>query len=338
MSQYILYNDDVRVARFTVSKSVISEFIPEKPGLLPMQIRHAAAEGFSSWLRERAIDLNSIQHRNLMNELLGSRDKTILALRTHMFSISDTFTCFEEGSFTPRLQLCNPEDQNTVSNFILVSGDTSLRGLQVDTPNASTDGSFTKTWKYEKGAWWLYKLQPAVASRAEVEISRILREIGWDAAEYAYMGSFRKRVKTRNFLQPNEFFEPYDSFRFFFHDPGDDEEIIYQNIASLGSDFEDAWKRILIADAAFLNTDRHMRNYGFIRSSVTGELLRMAPNFDNNQAYLANPGGTYSDGMLKLFMKNADNQDYQNLKVLSSAMKEHPYLKQAHDACLAYLK
>ena len=84
LAQYILYNDDVRVARFSVSKSVISEYSPEKPELLPMQIRYSTAEGFSSWLRERAIDLNSIQHRNLMNELLGSRDKTILALRTHI--------------------------------------------------------------------------------------------------------------------------------------------------------------------------------------------------------------------------------------------------------------
>ena len=103
MAQYILYNDDVRVAQFSVSKSVISEYFPEKPELLPMQIRHSTAEGFSSWLRERAVDLTSVQHRNLMNELLGSRDKTILALRTHMFSISDTFTCFEAGDFTPRL-------------------------------------------------------------------------------------------------------------------------------------------------------------------------------------------------------------------------------------------
>ena len=114
--------------------------------------------------------------------------------------------------------------------------------------------------------------------------------------------------------------------------------MIYQNIASLGPEFEKAWKRILIADAAFLNTDRHMRNYGFIRSSETGEVLRMAPNFDNNQAYLANPSGTYSDGMLKLYMKNADSWDYKNLKLLCSAMKEHPYMKQAYEACVAYLK
>jgi serine/threonine protein kinase HipA of HipAB toxin-antitoxin module len=114
--------------------------------------------------------------------------------------------------------------------------------------------------------------------------------------------------------------------------------VVYRNIASLGAEFEEAWKRILLADAVFVNTDRHMRNFGVIRSSRTGEVLRLAPNFDNNQAYLANPSGTYSDRMLKLYMKQADDRDYQNLKVLTDEMKKYPYLKHAFEACHAFLK
>ena len=337
MSFFVLYNDDMKVATFQVEHSLITGYQPLMPELLPMQIRNTSADGFSSWIRERAVDLNSVQHRNLMSELVGSRDKITLALRTHMFSISDTFTCFEEGAFVPRLQLCRPEDQNEVSNFILVSSDTSLRKLKVATPNASTDGSFTKTWKYEENAWWLYKIQSSAATEAEVEISRVLRNCNWDAAEYAYVGRFRKRVKTCNFLAPHEFFEPYDSFRFFFDDRSDEDDVIYRNLASLGTAFETAWKRILLADALFVNTDRHMRNFGVIRSAITGEVLRLAPNFDNNQAYLANPSGMYSIGMLKMYMKNADREDYNNLQTLSDELKKHPYLKDAYDASLLYL-
>lgn len=337
MSCFLLYNDDVQVAAFQVEHSLITQYQPLQPQLLPMQIRSASADGFSSWIRERAVDLNSVQHRNLMSELVGSRDKITLALRTHMFSISDTFTCFEAGEFVPRLQLCRPEDQNEVSNFILVSSDTSLRKLKVATPNASTDGSFTKTWKYEDDAWWLYKLQSSAATAAEVEISRVLRSCNWDAAEYAYVGRYRRRVKTRSFLAPHEFFEPYDSFRFFFADLSDEDDVICKNLASLGPAFEEAWKRILLADALFVNTDRHMRNFGVIRSSITGEVLRLAPNFDNNQAYHANPSGTYSAGMLKMYMKNADPVDYKNLQTLSEALKNHSYLKDAYDASLFYL-
>lgn len=42
------------------------------------------------------------------------------------------------------------EDQNTISDFIYVSSDTSLRLNTRVMPNISTDGSFPKTWKFEK--------------------------------------------------------------------------------------------------------------------------------------------------------------------------------------------
>ncbi len=338
MARYTLYNNDVQVATFTLNNSIITDYTPQKPELLPMQIRNTSADGFSAWVSDRAIDLSSVRHRNLMYELLRTRDKLTVAVRTCMFSVTDAFTCFEEDHFIPRSQLCRTEDQNTISDFILVSSNTSLRKLSIITPNAATDGSFTKTWKYENGAWWLYKLQSSAATQTEVEISRVLRKIGWDAAEYAYDRSFRKHVKTRNFLSENEFLEPYASFRFFFDNPSDDDEVIFRNLSSLGDDYRTAWKRILLSDAVFNNTDRHMHNFGVIRSAITGEVLRLAPNFDNNQAYLANPSFTYQKGMFAQYMDNADDDDYSNLKVLSAALESHSYLKHAYEASLEYLK
>lgn len=336
MSRFILYNDDVVAASFTVTNAVITDFTPQKPELLPMQLRRASAEGFTAWVRERAIDLNNAQHRNMMQALVGSRDRTTLALRTHMFSISDTFTCFEEDTFTPRAALCLPEEQNEASQFILISSDTSLRRLRGSTPNASTDGSFTKTWRYENGEWWLYKLQSSAATRAEVEISRVLRACGWDAAEYAYVGHYRTRVRSKNFVGPKEFFEPYDSFRFFFDDASDDDRVIFKNLASLGPNFARAWRRILLADALFFNTDRHMRNFGVIRSSATGEILRLAPNFDNNQAYDANPGG-YSPALLKAHMSGAGKADFDDLKTLCDALEGNRHLEKAREAGMEVL-
>ncbi len=337
MSQFKLYNDDVEVATFEVAHAVVTSFEPSKPALLPMQLRGASAEGFSAWLRERAIDLNNLQHRQLMNALLGSRDKLTLALKTHMFSLSDTFTCFEAGDFAPRRALCDVEGQNAASGFILLSSDTSLRQPALATPNASTDGSFTKTWRFEQGEWWLYKLQPSAATRAEVEISRTLRACGWDAAEYAYVGHYRRRVRSRLFLGEGEFFEPYDSFRFFFDDRSDDDGVIRVNLASLGPGFDRAWRRILLSDAVFFNTDRHMRNFGVIRSSRTGAVLRLAPNFDNNQAYLANPGGVYSPAMLKAYMASTGADDLDELRALHEALRGNRYLEQARAASEAYM-
>lgn len=80
-----------------------------------------------------------------------------------------------------------------------------------------------------------------------------------------------------------------------------------------------------------MNTDRHMRNFGVIRSAETGEILRLAPNFDNNQAYHANPGG-YSDGMLRAFLQEADQEDRENLRRLCEASRKSGYLQDAVEA------
>lgn len=336
---YILYNADRRVAAFAYENGVITSYTAEEDTLLPMQIKNASADGFTQWLRERAIDLNAFQHRQLAQELLGTRDKTAIAIRTRMFSISDTFTCFAAGEFVPRGQLCRADEQNAVSDFILISSDTSLRRQNIATPNASTDGRFPKTWKYEKGAWWLYKLQPADATRGEREISHALMRCGWDAAEYQYDGSYRTRIRSRNFVGEDEFFEPYDSLRFMFDDKSDGETTVYANIRSLGKGFEKAYRRILLADALFMNTDRHMRNFGVIRSATTGEILRMAPNFDNNQAYLSNPGGYYSDAMLRSFAKlhGWTGADTRELKALLAACEERKFLEKAVKAGRSFI-
>lgn len=333
MEKYFMYNDDQRAAEFCVDSGIVVSYKALNPELLPMQIRSvsASADTFMLWLEGRSIDLNTLIHRNMVNEMLGTRDKLTLALMTHMFGISDTFTCFHENEFTSRAELVYPSDQEIVSQYILVSSDTSLRGLRSVTPNVSTDGSFPKTWRYENGEWWLYKKQSSVASRCEVEISQVLKSCHWDTAEYRYDGSWRKRVKTKNFLRPHEFFEPYESFRFCFRDKRDEDEIIYRNLASLGTDFENAWIKILMADAFFENTDRHPRNFGVIRSSITGEILRLAPNFDNNQAYLANPGGKYSGQLLKDFMNGTGRPYASWLDILISKASEHDFLKQAVD-------
>ena len=82
-----------------------------------------------------------------------------------------------------------------------------------------------------------------------MEISRALRACGWDAAPYEYVGSYRKRVRTLNFVGENEFFEPYGSLRFLFPDRSDADTVIFQNLSSLGRNIARDWKRILAADA-----------------------------------------------------------------------------------------
>lgn len=326
--RYYLYNNDKEVAWFQYIAGTITKFKPLRPELLPMQIKNASADAFALWLQGRAIDMNVAKHRSLVNKLLGSRDKIALSIATHMFSISDAFTCFEKKAFIKREELCLPEDQNSVSDYILISSDTTFRKTGIATPNVSTDGSFLKTWRYEHNAWWLYKIQNREATISEHDIARALRRCKWPAAIYQYDKSSRTRIKTKNFVGSEEFFEPYESLRYMFENRADNEKVIYKNIASLGENFEKDYRRILIADALFMNSDRHMRNFGVLRSTQTGELLRMAPNFDNNQAYKSTPGVSYSGAQLYDFVEcygwRAD--DASDLETLLNACEGIPYL------------
>lgn len=337
---YALYNNDIRVAGFSFEGGTIRDFIPERPELLPMQLVGATADGFALWLQSRSIDLNTLRHRQLAYALTGSRDRIAVAIASNMFSISDTFTCFPDGEFVPRKMLCDPSGQNAVCDFILISSDTSLRRANIVTPNASTDGSFPKTWRLENGVWWLYKLQAPEAVRSEYEISAALRRAGLDAAEYEATSESDACIRSKNFVAEGEFFEPYESLRYMFSNRSDDESVVYENIASLGDTFAAQWRQILLSDALFQNTDRHMRNFGVIRSAHTGAILRLAPNFDNNQAYLANPGGRYSPAMLCQFpdVYGFSAEDADVLAGLLSACKRSTYLAQAFDAGMSFLE
>ena len=336
---YRLYNANQRVASFVFEKGVIAEFSPEKRNLLPMQIREASADGFTNWLCERAVNLDLALNRRLAYELTGNRDKTTIVIAMHLFSMSDTFTCFADGEFVPRMELCDPEKHAYVSDFILSGGTAPLPEKGIITPNLCTDGRFLKIWKYENGEWWLYKIQSSMAVRSEREISRVLRSYGWDAADYQYDGRYRTRIRSKNFVGENEFFEPYASLRFMFDDRSDDGAVIYRNIASLGERFEKDFRRILLADALFMNTDRHMRNYGVIRNVKTGDILRMAPNFDNNQAHLSNPGEHYSGSMLRSFdmVYGLTKEDARDFQTLLDECRNKAFLKNVFEAGTKFL-
>ena len=50
---------------------------------------------------------------------------------------------------------------------------------------------------------------------------------------------------------------------------------------SLGSEFSDSLKSMLVFDAVIYNEDRHFGNFGVLRDNHTGHILRPAPIFDN---------------------------------------------------------
>lgn len=105
------------------------------------------------------------------------------------------------------------------------------------------------------------------------------------------------------------------------------------NISALGEACRTAWKRILLADALFLNGDRHMRNFGVIRSTKTGEVLRLDSEILTTiRRTAAIPAGTIPQAWLRLYWKTADDEDWANLRKLLDACEKNKYLAEAWHA------
>jgi len=66
-----------------------------------------------------------------------------------------------------------------------------------------------------------------------------------------------------------------------------DEVEIYHKLKAIRPDLVRSYCDIIYLDALVFNVDRHSYNYGFLRSQETGEILSMAPNFDNNIALIS---------------------------------------------------
>ena len=100
-------------------------------------------------------------------------------------------------------------------------------------------------------------------------------------AHYELSGGY---IKTRDFTTGATVnFEPA------FGLVGDSEDYVYNYrvFQTISQDLADQYFEIILMDTVCLNADRHTNNYGVLRNPNTGEILCLAPNFDNNIALIS---------------------------------------------------
>lgn len=69
--------------------------------------------------------------------------------------------------------------------------------------------------------------------------------------------------------------------------PAKDYVYNYRVFQTISQDLADQYFEIILMDTVCLNADRHTNNYGVLRNPNTGEILCLAPNFDNNIALIS---------------------------------------------------
>ena len=100
-------------------------------------------------------------------------------------------------------------------------------------------------------------------------------------------------VKTYDFTENNKYnFEPIKSLM------GDNEVYndVFNVLVNINKEIAKDYLKIIYLDTLCFNMDRHNFNYGLLRDPDLGEIIMLAPNFDNNIALILNDKYPNVDG------------------------------------------
>ena len=283
---YQLMNKDVVVATYEEKKE-FDNFTYSEVECFDDYLPHGFLT-IDDWIDGRQIAKHRVSIDRLMRELgLNTRHDFIGMARC--LSLTDTFWMKREDeglSWSDVSLYSNPFDD--IIAHIAFDG-TGMYGRQNSptSPEFATSGSFAKCWIREGEQISLLKRGSSGYANAGFEpyseklASDILGAAGIEHVPYEVIRFHDKLAckcplftsESQGFVSAHRFFDgPFsvaDMLRF-----------------AAAHDSEERFREMIVMDAVFANVDRHAGNYGFLVDNETGEILRMAPLFDQNMACL----------------------------------------------------
>lgn len=276
MNCYIM-SGDIAVAKWQDNTFKILNDV-----LLPLYLKNTG--NVQRWLETRAIDCHRANSRLLKKALrLTEKDDVATVMSVNAVTITDNYWIKPLNS---NLMYADVRfDNDYFSNLALTgsydSFNKAANSKHTRTPELTNIGSYEKCWKLIDGEWWLYKKANHEELFSELFIYRLGKALGFNMAEYE---RGKGCIKTRDFTNNASVnFESAYSFT------GDNEDYIdnINALRGLCSDCVGDYVQMLFLDTICANPDRHTFNYGILRNVNTGEILRLAPNFDNNMALIS---------------------------------------------------
>lgn len=261
--------------------------------LLPLYFRLPAAT-LEGWLDMRSIDTGRQNSRLLRRALgLSDVDRQELVMSVNAAMITDTYWIKDADS---NLSWDNVRFQgNDFADIALLGAFSDFGKDPSRTPEITNTGSFEKCWRLEDGQWWLYKQGDPENLFSEMAAYQLCRHAGYPTAQYelvdaqhnGFAGKLkggRGLIRTLDFTQAGTvIFEPASALG----QHSDNAQYNYDLLQRLSPELSEQYLQILTMDVLVFNLDRHGKNYGVLRNPETGDILSMAPNFDNNLSLLA---------------------------------------------------
>ena len=276
MNFYIM-SKDIAVAKwYGNSLEIINE------NLVPLFFKNS--NNALIWLKHRVIDSHRPNSRLLKRALgMAYKDAISTVLYVNGATITDNYWVKPidsdltyadvrfDNDFCSNLALTGKYDEfNKVANRKILK-----------TPELTNTGSFEKCWKLQKGQWWMYKKANHDEMFSELFIYKLGNELGFKMAEYERGNGV---IKTKDFTD-----NALVNFEPAFNILGDDEDYIksVEMLQMICPDAVGDYVKMLFLDTICANPDRHTFNFGVLRDVDNGEILGLAPNFDNNMALIS---------------------------------------------------
>ena len=299
MRDYIIMSKDTEVAQYSGGKLTV---ICEK--LLPLYLKRVTDA--DQWLETRAIDSHRANSRLLKKALrLKERDDISTVIYAHGATITDNYwikppdedICYADVRF----------DNNYFAKLALTGDYDSFNraagGKYTKTPELTNTGSFEKCWRLIDGRWYMYKKATHDELFSELFVCCLGQQLGMNMARYERGDGYIKTMDFTNDALVN--FEPAAAFM------GDNEDYpdVVAELKKICPEAVEDYVRMIFLDTIVANPDRHTNNFGLMRDAASGELLGLAPNFDNNMALISRGYPSMagrSDLLIRLFVELMD--------------------------------
>lgn len=270
--------------------------------LLPLYLKRT--RDVEGWVAGRAIDSHRTNSRLLKKALrLRTADDMQTALAVNAATVTDRYWFRPEGS------TATYEDVRFKENYfdqLALRGDPdSFSRKPSRTPELTNVGSFEKCWRLIDGSWWMYKSGNDKEYFSELFICKLGEKLGLNMAHYEMDGDYIRSKDFTNGASVN--FESMKSLV----DADDDYEVCFNALNEISVELAKQYLILIWMDSVCYNMDRHTENFGFLRDVKTGEILSLAPNYDNNIALIAKgylkDATRASDGLIKFLREFVQN-------------------------------
>ena len=298
-----------------IAKIKDGEITESTEQLLPFYLKRTG--NVEGWLASRAIDAHRTNARLLKRALrLRSKDDVSTVLAVNAATITDRFWFRPDGSEATYSDIRFRE--NHFDKLALRGDPDSFSQRPSRTPELTNTGSFEKCWRLIDGKWWMYKSGNDAELFSELFISKLSEALGFPTAHYELDGGY---IRSKDFTDGASVnFEPMRSLVDDDEDYGHCFDVLY----AMSPDLARQYLVLIYMDSICCNMDRHTENFGFLRDTKTGEVLSLAPNYDNNIALIARgyPSdiSRKNDGLIRFFEEflaenEAAHEMYRNMKL-----------------------